>query len=326
MGARGPRGELPRWRIVFMGTPDFAVPSLEALIRSGDEVVAALCQPDRAAGRGQRITAPPVKQAAARHRVPVAQFPTLRDPAVHEQIARWAPDLIVVAAYGKILPPAILDIPPHGCINVHASLLPRHRGAAPIQWSILSGDQETGITIMQMNAAMDAGDILLQRRIPIDPTDTSQTLWHTLTVLGASALIDTIEGLKTGSVAPVPQDPTHATLAPRIQKTMGQIDWKESADVIERAVRAFQPWPAAYTLLHGKRLKVLSARVIERSASGDPRQVPGGVIDAGPGGITVATGNGTLALAVVQLEGHRALPAASFIRGHPVPVGCVLGH
>jgi methionyl-tRNA formyltransferase len=309
-----------------MGTPDFAVPSFEALIRSGDEVVSAVCQPDRAAGRGQRVTAPAVKQAAVRHGVPVAQFPTMRDPAAHEQIARWAPDLVVVVAYGKILPQAVLDMPPHGCINVHASLLPRHRGAAPIQWSVLSGDPETGITIMQMNAAMDAGDILLQRSVPIHATDTSETLWHTLAALGADALVDTIEALKAGTVAPVPQDATLATLAPRIEKTMGQIDWTEPAEVIERAVRAFQPWPAAYTALYGKRLKVLGARVIEPSAPGDPLQVPGSVIDAGPGGITVATGTGTLALTVVQLEGHRALPAASFIRGHPVPVGSVLGH
>jgi methionyl-tRNA formyltransferase len=314
-----------RWRIVFMGTPEFAVPSLEALIRGRDEVVAVVCQPDRAAGRGQRVSQPPVKQAAMSHQLPVAQFTTLRDPAVHEAIARWRPDLVVVAAYGKILPPPVLAIPPHGCINVHASLLPRHRGAAPIQWAVLCGDRETGISIMQMNAAMDAGDILLQRAIPIDPADTAATLAPKLAEIGAAALLDAVEALKAGTLMPVPQDVERATRAPRIDKAMGRIDWTSPAQVIERAVRAFQPWPTAYTLLESKHLKVLRAHVEAARPAGD---VPaaGTVLQSEPAGIRVATGEGTLVLTVVQLEGHRSMSVADFIRGHAIRPGSVLGN
>jgi methionyl-tRNA formyltransferase len=318
-------GSRQRWRIVFMGTPEFAVPSLEALIRSRDEVAAVVCQPDRAAGRGQRVSQPPVKRAAASHDVPVAQFPTLRDPAVHEAIARWRPDLIVVAAYGRILPTAVLAIPPHGCINVHASLLPRHRGASPIQWALLSGDRETGVSIMQMNAAMDAGDVLLQHAIPIDPTDTTATLAPKLAEIGAAALLEAIEALKAGTLVPVPQDPGSATHSPRIEKAMGRIDWTRPAQVIERAVRAFQPWPGAHTLLANRHLKVLRAHV-ETAPPADEVPAAGTVLESAPAGIRVATGKDTLVLTIVQLEGHRSMSVADFIRGHTIRPGSVLGN
>jgi len=312
------------WRVVFMGTPEFAVPSLEAMLQSTEDVVAVVSQPDRAAGRGRQITPPAVKKAALALGLPVLQPPTLRDPAVHAEMARAAPDLIVVAAYGKILPTTILDLPAHGCINVHASLLPRHRGAAPIQWAILSGDRSTGITIIQMNAAMDEGDILLQRAVPIEPADTAGTLGERLAHLGAALLVEAVRGLKAGTIEAHPQDPTAATLAPRIQKSMGRIDWAKPAESIEREVRAFQPWPTAYTTLGGKQIKALHAHVAGATPAG-PLTTPGTVIASGEAGIVVAAGAGALVLTSVQLEGHRPLPAGDFVRGNTVEPGTVLG-
>ncbi len=312
------------WRIVFMGTPEFAVPSLEALLRSTDVVVAAISQPDRPVGRGRLLTPPAVKKVALFHGLPVLQPSTLRDASVHAEIVAAAPDLIVVAAYGKILPVEILGVPAQGCINVHASILPRHRGAAPIQWAILSGDPETGITIMRMNPAMDEGDILLQRTISIEPEDTAETLGERLGRLGAQLLVQTIVGLKTGAITGRPQDPGAATLAPRIQKSMGRIDWTKPAASIEREVRAFQPWPTAYTTIFGKRLKVVRAHV-GGAIPARPQFTPGTVTASGEAGIIVATGSDTLVLTAVQLEGHRPLLAGDFIRGCPIEPGTVLG-
>jgi methionyl-tRNA formyltransferase len=312
------------WRIVFMGTPDFAVPSLEALLGSENTVVAAVSQPDRATGRGQHVGTTPIKAAARRHAVPVHQPETLRDPRIREELARLAPDLIVVAAYGKLLPRVILELPVHGCINVHASLLPRHRGAAPIQWALLEGDATTGVTIMQMNAGLDEGDILLQRSEPVAATDTGATLGARLARLGARALIETIGGLQNGSIMPRPQDSSCATLAPRIQKDAGRIDWHEPAERLERKVRAFQPWPTAYTTLGGRQLKILHAAARAPAARGEGSQPAGTVTASTADGIVVATGDGSLILLVVQLEGRKALPAADFLRGHPVAPGTVL--
>ena len=272
--------------------------------------------------RGRGTVCAPVQHAAIAHGLPVLQPATLRNAAIQEASARHAPDLIVVAAYGKLLPPEILDLPPHGCINVHASLLPRHRGAAPVQWAILAGDTATGVTIMQMNAEMDAGDIITQRQIPIDATDTTDLLTERLARLGASALEETIGSLKKATVRPQPQDPSRVTLAPRVNKSMGRIDWRSPAIVIERAVRAFQPWPSAHTTLDGNVLKVLHARV-ER-AGGDTSAAPGGVV-AGEGILVVATAEGNLAIERLQLAGHRALSADDFLRGHPVRRGTILG-
>jgi methionyl-tRNA formyltransferase len=313
------------WHIIFMGTPEFAVPSLEALLRSQDDVVAVISQPDRAVGRGRHLTPPAVKKVALARGVPVLQPPTLRDTAVHAEIAAAAPDLIVVAAYGKILPTQILDVPAHGCINVHASLLPRHRGAAPVQWAILSGDRSTGITIMRMNPAMDEGDILLQRSVPIEPVDTAETLGGRLAHLGAALLVEAVVGLKVGTIKERPQDSSAATLAPRIQKSMGRIDWTKPAAVIEREVRAFQPWPTAYTTMNGKQLKALRAQVGVPPPARPKPPTPGTIIASGEAGIVVVTGTDPLVLTVVQLEGHRPLQAGEFVRGHPVKPGTVLG-
>jgi methionyl-tRNA formyltransferase len=313
--------DLP-WRIVFMGTPDFAVPTLQALLGGSERVVAVVSRPDRASGRGHHTTPPPVKRIALEHHLPVYQPPTLRDSRAHTELAGFAPDLVVVAAYGQILPRSILDLPLHGCINVHASLLPRHRGAAPVQWAILAGDTMTGITVMQMNEAMDEGDILLQRGLPIEPTDTAATLGERLAHLGAATLVEALAACKAGTLEACPQDHASATLAPRIQKTMGRIDWREPADVLERKVRALQPWPTAYTSLHGRQLTAVEAHV---AAAPSPPRTPGTVMASTGDGIVVQTGAGALVLDVVQLEGRRPLPAADFLRGHPVPPDTLLG-
>ena len=310
------------WRIVFMGTPEFAVPALEALVASGETVVAAITQPDRASGRGRHVTPTPVKAVALRNAIAVHQPDTLRETGIRAELARLAPDLIVVAAYGKLLPRAILDLPPRGCINVHASLLPRHRGAAPVQWAILEGDATTGVTIMQMNEGLDEGDILVQRSEPIGPTDTGATLAARLAHLGARTLVEAIHDLRAGRIEPQPQDPSRATFAPRIRKEMGRIDWREAAVRLERKVRAFQPWPTAYSSLEGRQLKILHAAVRTTAAAGAP---PGTVTVSAGDGITVATGDGALALLVVQIEGRKALSAADFLHGHRVAPGTVLG-
>ena len=234
-------------RIVFFGTPEFAVPSLRALLAGRDPVIGVVCQPDKPAGRGQQLTVPPVKRAALRAGLAVFQPEKLRAPETLETLASWAPDLIVVAAYGKILPKHVLELPRLGCINVHASLLPKYRGAAPIQWAILRGEERTGITIMCMNERMDAGDILLQQEIDIGPQETYGELQARLAEVGARALMETIARLHAGTLMPQPQREDEMTLAPMIKKEDGRIDWTQPAVHIARMVRAFNPWPSAFT-------------------------------------------------------------------------------
>jgi methionyl-tRNA formyltransferase len=303
-----------------MGTPEFACPSLAALLARRDPVVGVVCQPDRPRGRGLAVVAPEVKRVALEHGLPVLQPDRLRTPEARESIAALAPDLVVVAAYGKILPRALLDLPPHGCINVHASLLPRHRGAAPIQWAILTGDAESGVTIMAMNEEMDAGDILLTRTTPIRDDDTAGTLGERLAQLGAVAIGEAIDGLRAGRVHPTPQPATGITFAPRIEREQGRIDWQRPAVELDRLVRAFAPTPSAFTTLGDRALKVHRAAP-ERG----PTAPPGTVVDAGAGGIAVATGDGVLRLLEVQLEGRRRLDAAAFLAGHRLAPGTCLG-
>jgi methionyl-tRNA formyltransferase len=307
-------------RIVFMGTPAFACPTLQALIDRPDPVVGVVCQPDRPRGRGLAVVPPAVKELALRHRLRVLQPERLKDPAFQDALRALAPELIVVAAYGKILPPSILDLPADGCINVHASCLPRHRGAAPIAWAILAGDAITGVTIMAMNEEMDAGDILLQREMPIEPDDTGGSLGERLARLGATAIGEAIDGLRAGTVRPLPQPQAGVTFAPRIEREHCRLDWARPAEQLERLVRAVAPERAAFTTLAGRVLRVHRA-ALETSAPG----TPGGVVDAGPDGIVVATGAGALRLLVVQLEGRRRLSAAEFLAGRPIPPGTCLG-
>jgi methionyl-tRNA formyltransferase len=309
----------PPWRIVFMGTPAFACPSLGELLGGSDRVVAVVCQPDRPRGRGLAVTAPDVKTLALAHGLPVLQPTKVRTPDFLERLRELAPDLVVVAAYGRILPRAVLDLPPRGCINVHASILPRHRGAAPIQHAILAGDAESGITIMAMSEEMDAGDVLLVRRTPLAPDDTGGSLGERLAHLGAAALVEAIAGLKDGSVRPVPQPAEGVTFAPRIEREHTRLEWTRPASVLERMVRAFAPEPAAFTTLAGATLKVIDAAVHPGAG------VPGTVLDAGPHGLIVATGDQALVLREVQLQGKRRMPVGAFLAGHRVPPGSCLG-
>ena len=307
-----------------MGTPAFACPSLERLLSGPDAVVALVCQPDRPRGRGLALVEPEAKRLALARGVPVLQPERLRDPAFQQQLRELAPDLIVVAAYGKILPRPVLDIPPHGSINVHASLLPRHRGAAPIQWAILAGDHVTGVTIMVMNEEMDAGDVLLQRQTPITDDDTAGTVGDRLADLGAAALAEAVDGLEQGTLRPRPQPTEGVTLAPRIEREQGRLDWRRPAEELARVVRAFAPAPSAFTMLGGQVLKVHRAAA-EPQPDGPAASPPGTVIDAGPGGILVTTGAGRLLLLEVQLEGRRRLSAAAFLAGHRVSPNTCLG-
>jgi len=305
-----------------MGTPRFAGPILEALLGRADPVVGVVCQPDRPRGRGLLTAPPAIKEIAIARGLPVLQPERLRDASFASALRALAPDLIVVAAYGKILPPAILAIPPRGCLNVHASLLPRHRGAAPIPRAILAGDTVTGVTVMVMNEEMDAGDILLRRETPIAADDTGGTLADRLAHLGAGAIGEALDGLARGTLRAIPQPADEATFAPRIERDQCRLEWQRPAVELERQVRALAPEPSAFTQLAGRVLKVHRAAV-EREL---PSEAPTGqIIRAGPYGILVTTGAGGLRLLEVQLEGRRRLSADRFLAGHRLPPGTCLG-
>ena len=305
-----------------MGTPRFAGPILEALLGRADPVVGVVCQPDRPRGRGLLTAPPAIKEIAIARGLPVLQPERLRDASFASALRALAPDLIVVAAYGKILPPAILAIPPRGCLNVHASLLPRHRGAAPIPRAILAGDTVTGVTVMVMNEEMDAGDILMRRETPIAADDTGGTLADRLAHLGAGAIGEALDGLARGTLRAIPQPADEATFAPRIERDQCRLEWQRPAVELERQVRALAPEPSAFTQLAGRVLKVHRAAV-EREL---PSEAPTGqIIRAGPDGILVTTGAGGLRLLDVQLEGRRRLSADRFLAGHRLPPGTCLG-
>ncbi len=310
-------------RLVFMGTPDFAAPSLKILIDRGLPVVGVFTQPDQPAGRGMAMHAPPVKKLAESHGIPVFQPTKLRVPGVLEQLHAWQPDLIVVAAYGKILPNAILDLPSQGCINVHASLLPKYRGAGPIQWAIARGESETGITIMRISERMDSGDILLQKAIPITAHDTGGTLHDKLAQLGAVALDEALQLLQQGKLIARPQNEAEVTYAPLIKKEDGRINWSHEAVVIERHIRAFNPWPSAYTTVNGKLLKIFAAQVEPRGPNAS--HPPGSIIEVTPVSLVIATGTDALALTEVQLEGKKRLAIEEFLRGYPLSSAVKLG-
>jgi len=305
-----------------MGTPRFAGPILEALLGRADPVVGVVCQPDRPRGRGLLTAPPAIKEIAIARGLPVLQPERLRDASFASALRALAPDLIVVAAYGKILPPAILAIPPRGCLNVHASLLPRHRGAAPIPRAILAGDTVTGVTVMVMNEEMDAGDILMRRETPIAADDTGGTLADRLAHLGAGAIGEALDGLARGTLRAIPQPADEATFAPRIERDQCRLEWQRPAVELERQVRALAPEPSAFTQLAGRVLKVHRATV-ERELPSEARA--GQIVRAGPDGILVATGAGGLRLLEVQLEGRRRLSADRFLAGHRLPPGTCLG-
>jgi methionyl-tRNA formyltransferase len=307
-----------RPRIVFMGTPDFAVPSLAACVELG-EVLRVVTQPDKPKGRGRELAAPPVKQWALAHGLPVSQPDKLRATRFHEELAPLSPDVAVVAAYGKILPPELLAVPRMGCVNVHASLLPKYRGAAPIQWAIANGEAKTGVCLMRLEEGLDTGPLIACREIAIGPEDTGGSMHDGLARLGADLLRAELWPYLAGERPPVPQDHAKATLAPMLRKEDGRLDFGASARLLEARLRAFTPWPGAFTSIHGRLVKVLRARVSRASGA------PGVVLAAGHEGIEVACGEGSLLLLELLPEGKRAMSASQFLAGHPLPVGEKLG-
>lgn len=307
-------------RIVFMGTPDFAVPTLEALAAAGHEVIAAITQPDKPKGRGKAVLMPPVKEKALSLGIPVYQPVKIRkDEEFIGQLKAMEPDAIVVVAFGQILPKEVLDIPKLGCVNVHASLLPRYRGAAPVQWVVIDGEKETGITTMMMDEGLDTGDMLERVVIPIDPKETGGSLHDKLSQAGGKLIISTLQKLENQTIIRTPQTDENTCYAQMLRKSLGDIDWTADAAAIERLIRGLNPWPSAYTMWNGKTLKLWAADVSDEEYEG----TPGEVVLVTKNSILVKTGKGTLSLAELQLEGKKRMDAAAFLRGYPVSKGTV---
>lgn len=303
--------------IVFMGTPDFSVPILQRLIDTYT-VIGVVTQPDRPAGRKQQVQMSPIKQLALQHNIPVFQPEKLRRQEAITELKQWQPDVYVVAAFGQILPQSVLDIPQHGSINVHASLLPRWRGAAPIQAAIRSGDAETGVTIMKMDAGLDTGPMLRMRAIPISADETGESLHDKLSILGADLLMETLPDYLKGLITPQPQPEAVITIAPQVKKEEGNIDWGQPAVVIERLIRAFTPWPGTFTFFKGRQLKIINGSVIEGMA-------PTGQVVKLHDSIAVGTSEGLLKLNVIQLAGRKAMPVDEFIKGQADFTAATLG-
>ena len=305
-------------RILFMGTPDFAVPSVRALLEAGHTICGAFTQPDKPKNRGMKLQPTPVKEFCLAHDIPVFQPVKLRDGSALAQIQQLAAELIVVAAYGRILPDEILNYPAHGCINVHSSLLPRYRGAAPINWAVLNGDAESGVTIMHMATELDAGDIISQAATPIDPDETVETLHDRLAELGAQLLVETVRQIGEGTAARTPQDPALVTFAPMLSRELSPMDWERPARTLHDQVRGLIPWPAAVAELDGVRCKVFSTAVCDQCVS----QAPGTVVQADKKGLKIACGGGTLLeLREIQPDGKKRMAAAAFLLGHPIAEG-----
>jgi methionyl-tRNA formyltransferase len=307
--------------VVFMGTSTFAVPAFERLLASRHAVVAVATQPDRPQGRGRRIAASPVKQVAAAQRLRILQPRRASDPQLLAELTSLAPQVIVVAAYGQLLRPALLAIPPLGCVNVHASLLPKYRGAAPINWALICGEPVTGVTIMLIDEALDTGPILLQSKLAIDPSDDAGTLQERLAVCGAETLLQALDGMESGSLKPIPQDHAQATYAPKLSKEDGVIIWRRSANALAHLIRGVTPWPGAVTAHQGKPLRVWRAIPMAMAGTG----TPGRVATIDKLGIWVETGDGALLLVEVQPANGRRMAAAAYARGHGLRPEDVLG-
>ena len=308
-------------RIVFMGTPDFAVPTLTALIEGGHEVVAVVTQPDKPKGRGKAVLMTPVKEKAIEYEIPVYQPVKVRDPEFVELLKTMAPDAIVVVAFGQILPKSILDLPKYGCVNVHASLLPKYRGAAPIQWAVIDGEKESGVTTMMMDVGLDTGDMLAKAIVPLDGKETGGSLFDKLSEAGGRLCVETLAKLEKGEITPEKQGESPTAYASMLDKKMGNIDWNKSAVVIERLVRGLNPWPSAYTHLDGKTLKIWACDVLPQSAS---KGESGEILEVTKDAIHVQTGDGILVLREIQLAGKARMDAGAFLRGYKVVPGTVL--
>lgn len=323
-------------KVIFMGTPDFAVGALEALLTAGHEVTAVVTQPDKQKGRDRKLQFSPVKECAVAHGLTVLQPARIKAPEAVEELKKYEADIFVVAAFGQILSKEILEMPKFGCINIHASLLPKYRGASPIQYAVLNGDDVTGVTIMQMNEGMDTGDILTMKAIPVEKDDTGGSLFEKLSVLGAELLVKTLPKIEAGEIIPVKQQEEDATHVRMLRKEMGRIDWEKDADVLERLVRGMNPWPSAYCGFRGKSLKIWKAEVSfgeQKEESGyaglfrhsENREAePGEVLLVTKDSICVQTGKGVLVLKEVQLEGKKRMPVQNFLLGCQVKAGEIL--
>lgn len=307
-------------RIIFMGTPDFGLPSLQALADGPDDVVAVVTQPDRRKGRGKKLTPPPVKLLAEALGIPVLQPTKIRTEEFRNGLLSYQPDLIVVTAYGRILPPSLLDLTPMGCINVHGSLLPLHRGAAPIQWSVIKGDKDVGVTIIRMDEGMDTGDMLLQASITSAPDETAGTLFDKMAQLGSETLLRAIKGLKDGTIAAAQQEHDQATEAPMLKKSDGLIDWSKNGADLECLIRGLDPWPSAFCIYKGKRLRLFRPEVIYKESDAQP----GILLQADKRGLLVACGENSLLIKEVQPEGKKRMTVEAFLCGCSLERGALL--
>lgn len=308
-------------RVLFMGTPDFAASILKKLIITGHEIIAVVTQPDKEKGRGKELSAPPVKELALEYKLPVYQPVKVRNPEFVQLVRTMNPEAIIVAAFGQLLPKELLDIPPYGCINVHASLLPKYRGSSPIQYAIINGEKETGVTIMYMDVKLDTGDMILKGKLTLDPKETGGSLHDKLAELGAELLVEALDKIKAGTAERIAQEDSEATHVKMLDKDMGNIDFTAPAVQIERLIRGLNPWPSAFTRLDGKTLKLWSAEVEEC----DTKAEPGVVIEVRKDAIVVATGEKVLAIKELQLEGKKRMTADAFLRGYPLQPGTKFG-
>ena len=309
-------------KVIFMGTPEFSVGTLEALIEAGHEVALAVTQPDKPKGRGGKMQYTPVKEAALKHGIPVFQPKKVREPECVEELKQYNADIIVVIAFGQILPKEILEMTPFGCVNVHASLLPKYRGAAPIQWAVIDGEEVAGVTTMQMDEGLDTGDMLLKTEIRLDEKETGGSLHDKLAAAGAELCVRTLKGLEEKTVVPKPQGESPTAYARMLDKKLGNIDWSRDAESIERLVRGLNPWPSAYTNWDGKVMKIWEARAEKRAA--EAGGVPGTVISVEKDGFCVETGDGVLKVLALQIPGKKRMEADAFLRGYEIAPGKVL--
>lgn len=310
-------------RIIFMGTPEFAVPVLESLINSRHEVVAAVTQPDRPKGRGKNMQFSPVKECALAHNIPVMQPVNVSVPEVIDELRAYEPELIVVVAFGQFVTKKIREMPKYGCINVHASLLPKYRGAGPIQWAVINGEKESGVTTMYMCREIDKGDMLLKDTVTLDPKETGDSLHDKLSMMGGPLLLKTIDQLEDGSAVRIPQCEEESTYAPKLEKTMGNIDWTMDADRIERLVRGLNSWPGTFTKIHGKTVKIWDCDVVrqETLTENQAAATPGTVIVSEKDKLIVKAGNGALSLRMLQPEGKKNMTVDAYLRGYPIAQG-----